>query len=66
MSDANVTSSVPENPLSASRLPTLHASSRHTEIANIRNSLRIGQQPMADWTSGPLAVSAVPGAGKSS
>ena len=65
MSDANVTSSVPENPLSASRLPTLHASSRHTEIANIRNSLRIGQQPMADWTSGPLAVSAVPGAGKS-
>ncbi|MEO0935267.1 MAG: ATP-dependent helicase, partial [Cyanobacteria bacterium J06641_2] len=65
MSDANVTSSVPENPLSVSRLPTLHTSSRHTEIANIRNSLRIGQQPMADWTGGPLAVSAVPGAGKS-
>ena len=65
MSDANVTSSVPENPLSVSQLPNWHTSSRHREIANIRNSLRIGQQPMADWTSGPLAVSAVPGAGKS-
>ncbi|MGB3638669.1 MAG: UvrD-helicase domain-containing protein, partial [Rivularia sp. (in: cyanobacteria)] len=64
MSDANVTSSVPENPLS-SRLPTLHTSSRAASIANIRNSLRIGQQPMADWKGGPLAVSAVPGAGKS-
>lgn len=31
----------------------------------IRNSLRPGQQQMADWQSGPLAVSAVPGAGKS-
>ncbi|MGB6295339.1 MAG: ATP-dependent helicase [Rivularia sp. (in: cyanobacteria)] len=64
MSDANVTSSVPENPLSSS-LPTLHTSSRTASIANIRNSLRIGQQPMADWKGGPLAVSAVPGAGKS-
>ncbi|MBV6624916.1 MAG: ATP-dependent helicase [Rivularia sp. (in: Bacteria)] len=43
----------------------LYTSSRHTEIANIRNSLRSGQQPMADWKGGPLAVSAVPGAGKS-
>jgi DNA helicase-2/ATP-dependent DNA helicase PcrA len=64
MSDANVTSSVPDNSLS-SRLPTLHTSSRAASIANIRNSLRIGQQPMADWKGGPLAVSAVPGAGKS-
>lgn len=31
----------------------------------IRNSLRPGQQQMADWQGGPLAVSAVPGAGKS-
>lgn len=31
----------------------------------IRNSLREGQRQMADWRSGPLAVSAVPGAGKS-
>jgi DNA helicase-2/ATP-dependent DNA helicase PcrA len=31
----------------------------------IRNSLRPGQQQMADWQGGSLAVSAVPGAGKS-
>lgn len=31
----------------------------------VRNSLRPGQQQMADWQDGPLAVSAVPGAGKS-
>jgi len=31
----------------------------------IRNSLRPGQQQMADWQGGQLAVSAVPGAGKS-
>ena len=31
----------------------------------IREKLRPGQQEMADWTGGPLAVSAVPGAGKS-
>ncbi|NER40117.1 MAG: ATP-dependent helicase [Oscillatoria sp. SIO1A7] len=31
----------------------------------IRERLRPGQQQMADWTGGPLAVSAVPGAGKS-
>ncbi len=38
---------------------------RETAIGLIRNSLRPGQQQMADWNSGPLAVSAVPGAGKS-
>lgn len=31
----------------------------------IRNSLRPGQQQMADWQGGKMAVSAVPGAGKS-
>ncbi|BAT51876.1 UvrD/REP helicase [Nostoc sp. NIES-3756] len=35
------------------------------KIAAIRQTLRPGQQQMADWQSGPLAVSAVPGAGKS-
>ncbi|WP_414528169.1 ATP-dependent helicase [Nodularia chucula] len=35
------------------------------KILSIRNSLRPGQQQMADWQSGPLAVSAVPGSGKS-
>ncbi|QDL07012.1 DNA helicase UvrD [Brasilonema octagenarum UFV-E1] len=40
-------------------------SPQETGIANIRNTLRQGQQRMADWNSGSLAVSAVPGAGKS-
>ncbi|MEH2310094.1 MAG: ATP-dependent helicase [Nostoc sp.] len=35
------------------------------KILAIRNGLRPGQQQMADWQSGPLAISAVPGAGKS-
>ncbi|UUO17444.1 MULTISPECIES: ATP-dependent helicase [Aphanizomenonaceae] len=34
-------------------------------IATIRAQLRPGQTQMADWRWGPLAVSAVPGAGKS-
>jgi DNA helicase-2/ATP-dependent DNA helicase PcrA len=34
-------------------------------IAEIRAKLRPGQTEMADWQWGPLAVSAVPGAGKS-
>ncbi|HEY9851491.1 MAG TPA: ATP-dependent helicase [Leptolyngbyaceae cyanobacterium] len=34
-------------------------------LQQIRNSLREGQRQMADWSGGPLAVSAVPGAGKS-
>ncbi|GAA6622495.1 ATP-dependent helicase [Scytonema sp. NUACC26] len=41
------------------------SSLRETAITRIRNSLRPGQQQMADWRSGPLAISAVPGAGKS-
>lgn len=38
---------------------------RQQSLAQLRNSLRWGQQQMADWQGGPLAVSAVPGAGKS-
>lgn len=34
-------------------------------LAQLRRSLRPGQREMADWSGGPLAVSAVPGAGKS-
>ncbi|MFM2063730.1 MAG: hypothetical protein RLZZ507_3401 [Cyanobacteriota bacterium] len=34
-------------------------------IHKIRDKLRSGQKQMADWETGPLAVSAVPGAGKS-
>lgn len=35
------------------------------KLAAIRSGLRPGQQEIADWTGGELAVSAVPGAGKS-
>ncbi|MCZ2202173.1 ATP-dependent helicase [Cylindrospermopsis raciborskii] len=35
------------------------------KIQQIRQKLRPGQVQMADWLGGPLAVSAVPGAGKS-
>ena len=35
------------------------------ELQKLRDSLRSGQQPLADWQGGKMAVSAVPGAGKS-
>jgi DNA helicase-2/ATP-dependent DNA helicase PcrA len=35
------------------------------ELENLRAMLRSGQRAMADWSGGELAVSAVPGAGKS-
>jgi len=42
---------------------------RHQELElqlqHLREQLRPGQRALADWTDGPLAVSAVPGAGKS-
>ena len=38
---------------------------REEACQRLRNRLREGQQSMADWKGGPLAVSAVPGAGKS-
>jgi DNA helicase II / ATP-dependent DNA helicase PcrA len=38
---------------------------REQACRKIRSELRAGQQRMADWEGGPLAVSAVPGAGKS-
>ncbi|MDB9306103.1 ATP-dependent helicase, partial [Nodularia spumigena CS-591/12] len=56
MSDAYFTATVPQESLQ---------SKLQGKILAIRNSLRPGQQQMADWQSGPLAVSAVPGAGKS-
>ncbi len=34
-------------------------------VDRLQNNLRPGQQPLAQWNSGALAVSAVPGAGKS-
>jgi DNA helicase II / ATP-dependent DNA helicase PcrA len=38
---------------------------REQACLKIRAGLRAGQHEMADWQGGPLAVSAVPGAGKS-
>jgi DNA helicase II / ATP-dependent DNA helicase PcrA len=38
---------------------------REEAVQRLRNRLRPGQQSMVDWKGGPLAVSAVPGAGKS-
>ena len=65
MSNTNFTAAVPPESLSSelsgrSPLPNLRE-----KILAIRNGLRPGQQQMADWQSGPLAISAVPGAGKS-
>ncbi|HYW20477.1 MAG TPA: ATP-dependent helicase [Nodularia sp. (in: cyanobacteria)] len=56
MSDAHFTATVPQESLETKL---------QEKILAIRNSLRPGQQQMADWEFGPLAVSAVPGAGKS-
>jgi DNA helicase II / ATP-dependent DNA helicase PcrA len=66
MSDANFIHTVtPESPYSELADKSLVSNVRQEAIARIRNSLRPGQQQMADWYAGPLAVSAVPGAGKS-
>ncbi|MGK7884087.1 MAG: ATP-dependent helicase [Crocosphaera sp.] len=35
------------------------------KLEELRNSLRPGQQQLASWTGGKMAISAVPGAGKS-
>jgi DNA helicase-2/ATP-dependent DNA helicase PcrA len=64
---ASQQSELPE--LAAEKLPP-HPQEAMTALRQqawqrIRNSLRPGQQQMADWQGGQLAVSAVPGAGKS-
>ena len=38
---------------------------RENAIAQLRNTLRQGQRSLADWQKGSMAISAVPGAGKS-
>jgi DNA helicase-2/ATP-dependent DNA helicase PcrA len=65
MSDTNFTDPVPHESLEKEISPQSASSVRPSAVALIRNSLRLGQQQMADWRFGPLAVSAVPGAGKS-
>ena len=62
-------------PLDSDRVSTTNAFSSLTEsdrlvwlenrLQQLRHSLRPGQQRLADWTGGQMAVSAVPGAGKS-
>ncbi|MEH1936274.1 MAG: ATP-dependent helicase [Nostoc sp.] len=64
MSDINFTA-VPLQSLHSELSERLPVSNLREKILAIRNSLRPGQQQMADWQSGPLAISAVPGAGKS-
>ena len=51
--------------ITAEILPTSPLTKLTENIAEIRAQLRPGQTQMADWQAGPLAVSAVPGAGKS-
>ena len=65
MSDTNFTDPVPHESLQKEISPQSASKVREAAVALIRNSLRLGQQKMADWRFGPLAVSAVPGAGKS-
>lgn len=65
MPEANSTHQVPDHSLQSELLPQSLSALRQQAWHRIRNSLRPGQQQMADWQGGSLAVSAVPGAGKS-
>ena len=60
----------PHNPVTSEfvlvALPLTHLSpDRLSALDAIRQQLRPKQRVLADWTGGPMAVSAVPGAGKS-
>lgn len=65
MSDSKFTASVAQESIHSELSERLPVTNLRQKILAIRNSLRPGQQQMADWQSGPLAISAVPGAGKS-
>jgi DNA helicase II / ATP-dependent DNA helicase PcrA len=65
MSDSKFTAPMAQESLHSELSERSPISSLREKILAIRNSLRPGQQQMADWQSGPLAISAVPGAGKS-
>ncbi|MEH2129613.1 MAG: ATP-dependent helicase [Nostoc sp.] len=65
MSDSKFTAPVAQELLHSELSERSPVPSLQEKILAIRNSLRPGQQQMADWQSGPLAISAVPGAGKS-
>ncbi|MEH2330944.1 ATP-dependent helicase [Nostoc sp.] len=65
MSDSKFTAPIIQELLDSELSERSLIPSLQEKILAIRNSLRPGQQQMADWQSGPLAISAVPGAGKS-
>ncbi|MBD2508172.1 ATP-dependent helicase [Nostoc muscorum FACHB-395] len=65
MSDSKFTTPVAQESLHSELSERSPVPNLREKILAIRNSLRPGQQQMADWGSGPLAISAVPGAGKS-
>ncbi|MDZ8136466.1 MAG: ATP-dependent helicase [Nostoc sp. DedQUE04] len=65
MSDSKFTAPIIQELLDSELSERSLIPSLEEKILRIRNSLRPGQQQMADWQSGPLAISAVPGAGKS-
>ncbi|MBE8971453.1 ATP-dependent helicase, partial [Nostocales cyanobacterium LEGE 12452] len=65
MSDSKFTTPVIQELLDSELSERSPIHSLQEKILAIRNSPRPGQQQMADWQSGPLAISAVPGAGKS-
>ena len=65
MPDANFTDKLPSQLLAELLHSSPAISLRQQAWHQLRNNLRPGQQQMADWQGGPLAVSAVPGAGKS-
>ncbi|MEB3228090.1 MAG: hypothetical protein VKJ27_06880, partial [Synechocystis sp.] len=44
---------------------TVSDSFSHLPVEQLRQSLRTSQRPLANWAGGEMAVSAVPGAGKS-
>lgn len=46
-------------------LPANQTIDRETLLADLRRQLRTGQRDLADWQGGKMAISAVPGAGKS-
>lgn len=61
----NLVASTPEATNRINHSPQELQVLREQALQRIRAGLRPGQQQIADWQSGPLAVSAVPGAGKS-
>ncbi|MEA5578467.1 ATP-dependent helicase [Anabaena sp. UHCC 0451] len=65
MSEDKFTDIYPQEILGSGEIQPSSVTRLGEKIDEIRDQLRPGQKQMADWKTGPLAVSAVPGAGKS-